>query len=313
MDKRYVRKCIEAGQYRTFVGSTFLISRDTKLILDDLVGSIKRLNTDLMRITPVEAGTAVAILEGVPAGFNVRCILVPSPQTEIDKADGVGIDEYAFRKLEERVRRLAMTSEAAIGAGTHLAQRAEQQRLFREDVHIAVAATTDEDIARSVAKRARGERVAIELATKNFTLGGAFDIPVQFSSKCNIALEDCSLLHWLSDTCAVVHSPSIAKEAEVDVLARNGTLKVCVLSDSAQQYLLRCLHLSGQRFSMQVNLVEKLSPKRTVCQVMHIADSREIQVAARDRIEARLECDESTSTFKAHVASELAKDGFIAA
>lgn len=295
MDKRYIRKALQAGELRFFAGAQITFPSGQLVLLEDFRSTINVLLKDQKRITPDQLTSLVSYIQHTPAGIQVCFGMVPSPQGDICKADGEPLDEYAIREIEKRLAMYVKVASNSIDQGNELALTAEESAMYAEDVRNNLSDADDERIAREVAKRAQGTLALFELASGPKEIGGKHNVPTHYPEKQDLTLRSCKVLRWPTRNQAILSLPDLATYTSLSSIATNDRIQVAVSANSREALLLRCADLFGISVDLDINLGEELSPRKIKPQVSKVHDHARVLNETRIRIDA-ISCPESIET-----------------
>lgn len=286
MDRRYIKKAIQAGEMRLFAGTQLTIPAGKLMLLDEFKSIFDSILKDQKRITPNLLTSVVSYVTPTAKGLEIGFGMIPSPQGEMGKNQGETLDEHAIREMENRLAVCVKIASNGITRGNEFALTAEETALYAEDVQNKFADTDDERIAREVAKRARGNLTLFELPTGPEEIGGQHNVPTYFPAKQNVTLRSCQVVSWPAQFRAILAVPSSANCPSLSSIVKDEKLKVRVAKDSHEALLLKCADLSRIPFDVDVNLGEDLSPKKIDPVVTMVHEPLRILEEARIRIEA---------------------------
>lgn len=286
MDRRYIKKAIQAGEMRLFAGTQLTIPTGKPMLLDEFKSIFDSILKDQKRITPNLLTSVVSYVTPTAKGLEIGFGMIPSPQGEMGKNEGETLDEHAIREMENRLAVCVKIASNGITRGNEFAVTAEETALYAEDVQNKFADTDDERIAREVAKRARGNLTLFELPTGPEEIGGQHNVPTYFPARQNMTLRSCQVVAWPAQARVILALSAPANCPTLDSLLNRGTLKVRVTKDSHEALLLKCADLSRILFDVDVNMGEDLSPKKIDPVVTMVHEPGRILQEARIRIEA---------------------------
>lgn len=284
MNKHQLKKAINQNMCRTFVGANIQLLKGEKILLEDLISAIKRLESDKKRFTDHPIGQLQGVIELNPNGISVNWVMAADTQGNLLAASDSNFDDGILQELESKL--IAVTREVvkSIDAGNELARESTQIQISADEMLQRLQSTPNARIARSVTARASGPQVTFAFAEGERQLGGNLAVPKEFTNTETITIEQCRVVRWVSDKEVKLHTESLPNDPRLLALFQKNDVCVRVQQSTHESTVLKCAAFADTTLDIDISLGLLLKSGRQVLQLSMIHDHSSIYEAAQTRL-----------------------------
>ncbi len=293
MNKRQIKTAIQQNKCRTFTGAKINLLKGDRILSDDLVSAIRRLNADSDSFLIHSLGRLQCVIELGHDGLNLSWVMVAGEQGNLLAAPDSTLEDGAMQELQEKLTSATREVVGSIDTGNDLAHEISQNGMTSGEVIKRLQSAPNKQVARKVAVRATGPQVSFAFTEGERQLGGNLPMPKEFTSGESISVDNCRGLRWISDKEIKLRVDSPSVDPRLSPFIFKNEFSVRVQRGTVESSILNCALFAETSFNIDVSYGLLLKKEKHVLQLARIHNHSVILEAGRHRLHELLQYQET--------------------
>ena len=304
MNKRQIKIAIKQNKCLTLAATQIKLEPGEKLLPEDLVSLLNRLQTDSHSFLTPSLGHVQCVVEMTTVGLNLGWVMIPSEQGNLlatpdsttpdsTTPDSTTLDSGAMQELQEKLTFIAREVVASIDMGNELAHEISRDGMTSNEIINRLQSAPNKLVTRKVTARAAGPQISFVFPDGEHQLGGNLLIPKEYTSDESISINNCQVVRWISEKEIKLRANSLPTDTRFSTFFKKNEFCVRVQRGGVDSSILNCASFSETSFNIDVSRGLLLKNEKHVLQLAKIHNPLAILEAGQSRLNELFKNQES--------------------